>query len=61
MDGQKNVASKLSGNKIIGKQCMQEEEHGHVVRTLLKSGGKRMKSTETLSKPMDGQNNIADT
>ena len=41
--------AKLSGNKIIGKHWMPEEAHGITVRTLLKSGGKRMKSTGNLS------------
>ena len=41
--------AKLSGNKIIGKHWMPEEEHGITVRTLLKSGGKRMKNTGNLS------------
>ena len=53
--------TKLIGNKIIGKQWTPEEEHGNVVRTLLKSGGKRMKCTEILSKSMDGQKNLPDT
>ena len=33
----------------------------HGKRTLLKSGGNKMESTEILSKPMDGRKNIADT
>ena len=53
--------AKLSGNKIIGKQWTPEEEHGNVVRTLLTSGGTRMRSTEILSMPMDGRKNVADT
>ena len=53
--------SKKQGQLRGNKQWMPEEEHGNVVRTLLKSGGKRMKSTEILSKPMDGRKNVADT
>ena len=40
---------------------MPEEEHGNTIRTPSQSGGKRMNSIEILSKPTDGQKNIADT
>ena len=58
--GQEARRNSVATRSLKSNGC-QEWSTRNVTRTLSKSGGNKMRSTEILSEPMDGRKNIADT